>query len=143
MARQQGLHAPLGRRRLLAVTNIFIMLTTVKSKVLASILIVLVCLVSFISGYVVCKHMHSVKIGEIIITGCGVSRRISVAPGRPITLRLLTKRLQPLPSLVNGALVKTSSHEYYCRYSEMLSTNGVGQLPLFGGENILLLHRED
>jgi hypothetical protein len=143
MARQQGSHAPLGLQRQQAVTSILLMLSTAKSKAIAAIVIVLVCLVSFISGYSVGKTIPSVKLGEIIITGCGVSARISVLPDRPITLSVLTQRLQPLPLLVNGALVKTTSHEYYCRYSEMISTNGVGQLPLFGGESILLLHRED
>ncbi len=83
------------------------------------------------------------KSNWISITGCGLNSKFKATPERQLVLHDLLKRLQPIPPMVNGALVKSASGDYYCWLSEVSDTNGIGRLPLFGGERIILVHRDN
>ena|SRR5437867_1921698 len=116
---------------------------SLKICIVAVALLAVVSVMSFRVGFQAGKRDRNTKSSEILVRGCGIYTQIMVKADRPMTLHKLTKEIQPLPSVVNGALVKAPSGEYYCRLTEMVGTNGVGQLPLFGGEEILFVHRDD
>lgn len=79
----------------------------------------------------------------INVDGCGLHTRIQATPEHQLLLRNLLLTLAPLPTQVNGVFIRTSNGNYYCRLAEALSTNEIGRLPLFGGEYVTLVHRED
>ena len=101
------------------------------------------CFISGYFGYRLGQRSPLRLPGKVAVYGCGVDRVIHVKSETPVLLRTFVSRLQPLPSEVNGALIQTTNGNYYCRLGEMSDTNGIGRLPLFGGESITLVHRED
>lgn len=104
---------------------------------------VVVSLVSGYLGYTIGRRSTLNLSGRVTVYGCGVDRAVRVSSDSPVLLQSFMARLHPLPAVVNGALIQTTNGKFYCRLAEMSDTNGIGRLPLFGGEAITLVHRDD
>ena len=78
--------------------------------------------------------------GTIDVYGCGVDKFVRIEPSRAVRMHEFLADLQPLPRDINAAFIGTSHGERYCTLNELLSTNGMGSLPLAGGERVLFVH---
>ena len=94
-------------------------------------------------GYLVGLRQCEQRKRTIDVYGCGVHRRIRATPERQLIVQDLLLTLGPLPTNVNGLFIQTPQGNYYCRLAEAVGTNGIGRLPLFGGEYVTLVHRTD
>ncbi len=116
--------------------------------VLMCLLLLLVCLVSAFVGYQYgyswgrrAEQRSALRLqGTVDVYGCGVDTFIRIEPSRVVDVNELLAGLQPLPKAVNAAFVDTGHGNQYCTLSELLSTNGIGNRVLAGGERVLLVH---
>ena len=73
-------------------------------------------------------------------TDVAVDRFVRIGGGSQQPIHEFLARLQPLPSVVNGAFINSTNGSSYYRLTELLATNGMGRLPMFGGERVLFVH---
>jgi len=78
--------------------------------------------------------------GTVDVYGCGVDRFVRIESSRVVHMHEFLAGLQPLPASVNAAFIETGESNQYCTLSELLDTNGMGSLPLIGGERLILVH---
>lgn len=122
--------------------------TTLLVVSLCILVLLVVGLVSFFVGYQSgyswgrrAEQRSALRLPDTVdVYGCGVDRFIRIRGGSPLPIHVFLSRLQPLPPVVNAAFIDTTNGSHYCRLTELLTTNGVGRLPLVGGERVLLVH---
>jgi hypothetical protein len=78
--------------------------------------------------------------GTVDVYGCGVDKFIRIEPSRVVHVYEFLAGLQPLPAAANAAFIDTGQGNQYCTLTELLSTNGMGNRVLAGGERVLLVH---
>ncbi len=109
----------------------------------------LICLVSAFVGYQYgyswgrrAEQRSALRLpGVVDVYGCGVDRFVRIDASSQVPMHQFLDGLQPLPPEVNAAFIETAhGGRQYCKLSELLSTNGVGSLPLVGGERVVLVH---
>jgi hypothetical protein len=115
---------------------------------LCILMLLVVGLISFFVGYQSgyswgrrAEQRSALRLPDTVdIYGCGVDRFVRIGGGSPLPIHVFLSWLQPLPPAANAAFIDTTNGNHYCRLAELLRTNGMGRLPLVGGERVLLAH---
>ena len=80
---------------------------------------------------------------SVRVYGCGMSCTVQFPPDDVWQVHDVIVRVQPVPASASHVMIQTTEGNYSGTIAEAGSTNGVGRVPLFGGENILFVSGSD